>query len=611
MEPVDILAAGSLRGPHSGSLSDVRFPGGGSSPQGRDTKDYCLKTSDGYTIALHTAPVNSRVTRHSLSIDSHTAIELVLPTALGAVVHRELFQLASTSSNMEEAIQATVKRVNKQDVVTAVTSMALRRPTIHADRIPFFSQGVLSGQNISSFTLLGIPTHGATFSCGTFDRSHIINQTLCGASGYSSVWDAALFQNSSLQGLVFSKDPERPDSPTSSFKGTEFRNCAIENCSWREADLSGVIFSNKTRLENCDLRNSRCGGIKIGTTVTLENIDLSGALFNGDEGLIAWILDAPVVELKKRLKNIAFSEKPNSEGTPATRFHPHPETNAKVYQKLHDVNKPPRSAFARPHYLFEPTLRLLNAKDTNQNPLNLALVGPAGTGKTSMALAASNALGIEPLIQAFNPQTTKSDLMGYMDAQGRYVKSPLYVAMKEGRLFVADEFDSANAAVATILNSAVAQREVTFPNLETVAARPEFRAVFCMNTYGTGADDRYTGRTRLDAATLDRLVYLHVPIDPGLEATLAGVSGRSSPKVDITEGGLFSSQEALLAMIVGIRRSIEHLNKRAIVSPRATLHATAMHRAGFGINWILECCVWRGMSPSDRKAILEHLASKQ
>ncbi len=262
----------------------------------------------------------------------------------------------------------------------------------------------------------------------------------------------------------------------------------------------------------------------------------------------------------------------------------------------------------RQHYLFPGVLRLMGARDNFGTPLNIALVGPPGTGKTRMCINAAEALSEQFILQPFNPQTTKSELVGYMDANGRYVESPFFKAFKNGMLFIADEFDAANPAVATVLNAAVYNRVMTFPNGETVTAHPEFRCVYCMNTFGTGGDDRFTGRNRLDMATLDRMVFLTVPIDPGLEAALIGIPDVPSPVLKFEEGKHFESEREILKRVVSIRGAVEKENLRYSVSPRATIHACALHHAGFDREWIENACIWRGMPDSERSKIEKRAA---
>jgi hypothetical protein len=262
----------------------------------------------------------------------------------------------------------------------------------------------------------------------------------------------------------------------------------------------------------------------------------------------------------------------------------------------------------RQHYMFQAVLRLMEARDNFGSPLNIALVGPTGTGKTRMCINAAQALKEEFILQPFNPQTTKSELMGYMDANGHYVESPFYKAFKNGKLFIADEFDAANPAVATVLNAAVSNRVITFPSGETVTAHEEFRCVFCMNTFGTGGDDRYTGRNRLDLATLDRMVFVVIPIDPGLEAALIGIPDVPSPSADYDQGEHFRDQKEILNRVINIRGIIEKEGLRYSISPRATIHSCALHRAGFSKDWIEKTCIWRAMPDTERKRV-EKLAA--
>jgi hypothetical protein len=57
-----------------------------------------------------------------------------------------------------------------------------------------------------------------------------------------------------------------------------------------------------------------------------------------------------------------------------------------------------RSFLSRQHAIFPALLRLLCVVDRNENPLNVALVGPAGNGKTSLALGCADALELEAVL---------------------------------------------------------------------------------------------------------------------------------------------------------------------------------------------------------------------
>ena len=53
-----------------------------------------------------------------------------------------------------------------------------------------------------------------------------------------------------------------------------------------------------------------------------------------------------------------------------------------------------------------------------------------------------------------------------------------------------------------------------------VYAHENFRVVAAANTFGTGASYEYTGRTQLDAATLDRFAPIYIDYDERIENAL-------------------------------------------------------------------------------------------
>ena len=55
--------------------------------------------------------------------------------------------------------------------------------------------------------------------------------------------------------------------------------------------------------------------------------------------------------------------------------------------------------------------------------LNVMLTGMAGTGKTKSAQQVAEALKLDFYCMSVGAQTSKSDLLGYMDANGKYVET--------------------------------------------------------------------------------------------------------------------------------------------------------------------------------------------
>jgi cobaltochelatase CobS len=151
---------------------------------------------------------------------------------------------------------------------------------------------------------------------------------------------------------------------------------------------------------------------------------------------------------------------------------------------------------------------------------HVMLVGPAGTGKTSGAKAAAQALGLAWTYWASNPRVTASALLGFMDANGQYVRTQFREAYEHGGIFILDEVDNAAPDLLTALNGAIENGTASFPD-GLVERHPDFVVVATANTYGKGADRIYSGRQQLDGATLDRFIVLDWGYDESLERQLA------------------------------------------------------------------------------------------
>ena len=160
------------------------------------------------------------------------------------------------------------------------------------------------------------------------------------------------------------------------------------------------------------------------------------------------------------------------------------------------------------------------------------LVGPAGTGKSTLAMDACVELfGVpkddfkfpEHFAQiSFSPDTTSGEMVGRCDINGVFHRSEVVRVFSEGGLILFDEIDNADASMLVKLNTAIANG--TFATPEGLVRRNKNTVIVCTaNTYGTGPDAMYVGRTRLDAATLDRFVCstIEVDYDEKLEGKMA------------------------------------------------------------------------------------------
>ncbi len=233
------------------------------------------------------------------------------------------------------------------------------------------------------------------------------------------------------------------------------------------------------------------------------------------------------------------------------------------------------------HREFERILKLVALR------IDTFLVGPAGSGKTTLCEFVAKALGLPFFMQPVGLQTTKSDLLGYKDATGTYVPSLLREAYENGGVFLMDEIDAGNANVLTVINAALSNGWAGFPD-RMVQRHQDFIFIAAGNTYGRGADRQYVGRNPIDAATLDRFAVVEFDYDEKLEVALSG-------NVEWAE------------KVQKIRGIVFDLKERLIISPRASIKGSLMLANGFSEKECLDMLVFRGVNPEIRSRIESNL----
>lgn len=201
------------------------------------------------------------------------------------------------------------------------------------------------------------------------------------------------------------------------------------------------------------------------------------------------------------------------------------------------------------------------------------LTGSAGSGKTTAAEQTAKALGKSFYFISVCSQTTKSDLFGYMNASGQYVRTVFRDAYEKGGLFLLDEADAGNANVLAALNSALANGQCAFPD-GMVKKHADFFCLAAANTFGTGATQTYVGRNVIDAATLDRFVVLNWDIDEKLEQAIS----------------IHSEWTAAVQM-----SRAQFAMERIIISPRASIAGGALLDAGIDLKDVIQMTVTKGV----------------
>jgi hypothetical protein len=183
--------------------------------------------------------------------------------------------------------------------------------------------------------------------------------------------------------------------------------------------------------------------------------------------------------------------------------------------------QPERKVEGLRHKSFDLLLKAMSARDTSGRPLSIWLAGPSQSGKTTAAEKAAEALGLS--FGFHGAMTMAHELVGFVDASGRYHETPFVRAFRNGGVCLLDETDAGSNEALLALNAALANGLMSLPSGEIVKRHPDFVCIGAANTWGSGATADYIGRAKIDGAFLQRFpVKLTWDYDERLEANMCG-----------------------------------------------------------------------------------------
>lgn len=232
----------------------------------------------------------------------------------------------------------------------------------------------------------------------------------------------------------------------------------------------------------------------------------------------------------------------------------------------------------RQHFLFPELVTLASIR------VHVWLVGPAGSGKTTVAENVATALGLNFGSISCSPTMSDTRLFGFIDAGGTYHRTMFRECIENGGLFLLDEGDNANPNTLTAVNMALANGVCAFPD-GMVKVHPDFVCFVGANTYGTGATRQYIGRVQQDAALTDRFAFVEMPYDEAIEQEVATAILGDSVRA-----------KAWHARVLRFRKNAEDANLHVVIGPRATILGAKVLAAGVSESRAIEMLIRKGMS---------------
>jgi len=167
------------------------------------------------------------------------------------------------------------------------------------------------------------------------------------------------------------------------------------------------------------------------------------------------------------------------------------------------------------HAQFRRVLKLAQARK------NIFVYGPTGCGKSHLCEQVATALGLPFAFVSCTSGMSEGVLGGRLLPTGRngqfnYGVSEFIKCYENGGVFLLDEIDAADSNVLLFINAALANGQVAVsnrPKKPYAKRHADFVCTAAANTVGTGADRLYSGRNKLDAASLDRFHIGKVAMD--------------------------------------------------------------------------------------------------
>jgi MoxR-like ATPase len=247
------------------------------------------------------------------------------------------------------------------------------------------------------------------------------------------------------------------------------------------------------------------------------------------------------------------------------------------------IHGAPKVALPDDHHPLLPKVIALAAAG-----LNVLLKGPAGCGKTHLCETVAKTLGREFGAISGSAGASESQLTGRLlptGDHGRFEYHPsVFVRNYEGgQCFLFDELDAFDPNMLLVANTALANGHFTVEARSDCPLVVRHKGTILLgaaNTFGTGPDAMYVGRSQLDGATLDRWYVIEMTYDDSYEASLFGGNGKGVEAWKPSPAPTAAEIRKLGEWVVALREKCEASKVQRIVSTRMIHKAIAARHAG-------------------------------
>ena len=215
------------------------------------------------------------------------------------------------------------------------------------------------------------------------------------------------------------------------------------------------------------------------------------------------------------------------------------------------------------HNLMPLLLKAAASRQVDGYHPNIWLAGPPGSGKTHAARALSLALCDD--FQFNGALSMAHEVLGFVDAAGKYHETAFYRGFIARMGYLFDECDGSDNAPLLALNAALANGHAMFP-MGLRERHIDSLIIAGANTFGLGATADFVGRTKIDAAFLDRFpVKIFWDYDATLETAICG-NAEWSRRVQRARAAARSN------------------GLKVMITPRASIAGAALIASGFSSN---------------------------